>query len=165
MYYSDFWYRIWSKKVYWEKIVIGIVALILGILLAIWCYTGVDLTPATEEDYAPLYQQINAIQSHPEEILKVPGKIVIGTERITYSIENEECEMTGIFDRNTKLIEVTQKDKASEKLNAILFCVAFMAIATWFAYWGLHVIVFAIGILVITLYKMIKLPQTLKRKK
>lgn len=167
MRYQKYWNRIWSKDPYeielwpcWEKIVAGVLAFLIAICLSIDVYGSYNFTPATKEDYKPLQEKVSAVQENSLDFFSTPAKIVVGINEISYTVENDKCEMTGFFNHDLQLVRVTQKDKAVAKGMAIFVSLFICLSLTLILYWAILAIIFAIGLLVITIHKIFQKRKT-----
>lgn len=157
MTYGESFERVVGKeKISVEKIVVFILAVVLGIIGAVYGYRISDYIPATFDDYLPLNNQLLAVQGKPEEFMKVDCDIKIRNGLVTYTVENEECSMTGRYNESLQLIETSQKDKADDIASVICGCVFFFMLIVVLSYLVLILIVFLAEILVITVLKIIR---------
>ena len=109
-----------------EKIFILILAIIISLILTVSFYNATDKVPATFDDYVPLNQRILAVETNPSSLLDGNGTIDIKDGVITYTVENEECKMTGTYDREYKLTKKTQSDKAFSTVSLVIICCLFL---------------------------------------
>ena len=113
-----------------------------------------------KEDYKPLQEKVSAVQENSLDFFSTPAKIVVGINEISYTVENDKCEMTGFFNHDLQLVRVTQKDKAVAKGMAIFVSLFICLSLTLILYWAILAIIFAIGLLVITIHKIFQKRKT-----
>ena len=103
-----------------EKIASFIIPSILTIIAIIWFWPKIDRVPATAEDYKTLNDYLESIQGKPDDFFNMNGDIFINEDRINYKIENDECKMTGIYNKSFELVGSIKEDKAVSTLFAVL---------------------------------------------
>ena len=136
---SDFFERMTlGKRMSPEKITIVVVSIILAIWCVVFAWIDFDRVPAVPEDYKSLYERLEYVQGKPEEFVTQKGTVTINEDTISYTIENEECEMTGVYNRDYELISSSQKDKAISTGYAIMVSVVLF----FFVYVGCNVVLY-----------------------
>ncbi len=141
-----------------ELTTIKILAIVLTIVVTILAWISIDKIPAVPEDFVPLYEQLKSVEGKPAEFVMNKGKVIIDEEKITYIIENSQCEMTGVYNRDYELISSSQKDKAMPVFAAVVSCVLVIAFAFVLGIVILYILFFIFGLIYImisTLYNKI----------
>ena len=117
--------RLKDKKCFW--LIADIVAVLSGLGLVMWGYINIDKIPATPDDYQVLERQIVNIQQDPDMLFEMEDcRVSISGEEIKVDIENEECEISVLFNKNFEVISTTKKDKCiSEGALIIVLAVIF----------------------------------------
>ena len=154
---SDFFERMMlGKRMSPEKITIVVVSAILSVWCIVLVWINIDRVPAVPEDYKSLYERLEYVQGKPEEFVTQKGTVTINEDTISYTIENEECEMTGVYSRDYELISSSQKDKATSTFNAILGCI----VALFFVYIicnvVLYITIFVVELIVVFIIEKIQ---------
>lgn len=134
----------------WQRVIATFIAVIVGILTAIYAYKETDRIPATAEDYEELNEQLDAIQKNPELLFVTDCEVVIKDEIITITLANSECKLVTDLNKNFK--KLGDSEKIDLSFNAIdtaftvimiggtsLLVVGFFI---WCILWGVSFIVF-----------------------
>ena len=119
-YLDKFENRVFGKGLSWKKISCNVGTIILVIGFLIYIFMNVDLVPATDDDYSLLENQLLQIQEKPENILRMEGNLTIKNGSITYTVENDQCKIIGVYNESYKLVETRREDKAMSKLEFIV---------------------------------------------
>lgn len=108
-------------------------------LISILCFIGfiiggcmainvIDYTPATEDDYKPLLAIQENIIKDFDNIYNYPdADIDISKNNISISVENKECGLNIIFDKNTNYL-YTEKSDNSISIFMLIFAIIFFGI-------------------------------------
>jgi len=142
-----------------EKIVCIILAVIFAFICAVTAYEATDKTPATFDDYVPLNSRLVAVQDDATKMLEGDGTITIKNGITEYTVENDQCSMTGKYDSDYKLIAKNQKDKSMNFLVAnvaVLFMFIIFSVITFFLLMIAVYIILFIAIIIISLVKKCK---------
>ena len=129
------------------KIIAFILAVLLSLVGGIEVYLMTDRVPATFDDYLPLKNQLLEVQENPNVLLSSNCTITINNGYITYTIENDECKMTGKYDEQYNLIETRQKDKSISIFSAICTTLIFSVL--------LFIMLYVLAITIILLFELI----------
>lgn len=111
-----------------------IISLIVGLVFSVFYYHSVDKIPATFDDFAQLNEKLVAVENDHSLILEEDAVITIKNGTIEYTVENQQCEMTGKYDSEYRLIEKQQKDKYTHFLTANLICIPIMIFFAFVCY-------------------------------
>jgi len=150
-----------------EKIISIILAIIFAFVMAATAYIATDITPATFDDYVPLNEKLVSVQEEPTSLLKGDGVITISNGVINYTVENNECKMTGTYDQDYKLIQKSQKDKSMNNLVANLAAFTIFIIIAVLSYVTLYFAIFVVLIIaniIINWYKKQKSKRASKKE-
>lgn len=146
-----------------EKILCLIIAIVFSIASVGLIWPKLDMEPATPEDFKQLYEYLNSIQGKPENFLNRKGDITIEDDRIVYKIENEQCKMTGVFDKDYKLIYTSEEDKYIELFKAIISTIFVAVFVFLICMVTTYVVIAIIEFLIICSLMLIKKIFTFKR--
>lgn len=154
--YSDldkFENRVLGKGLSWEKIscIVGTIILVIGFL--IYIFMKVDLVPATDDDYSLLENQLLQIQEKPENILRMEGNLTINNGSITYTVENDQCKIIGVYNESYKLVETRREDKAMSKLEFIVGSLGVVVLGSIVVYYLFFIFVVIVEALVLSTFK------------
>jgi hypothetical protein len=86
-----------SKKGTIEQILCFITAATISFIMAINFFYTIDRVPATIDDFIPLNEKLLSVENNPDVILIGDGTIIIEGDKISYTIENDECKMIGNY--------------------------------------------------------------------
>lgn len=152
-YLDKFENRVLGKGLSWEKIscIVGTIILVIGFLIHI--FMNVDLVPATDDDYSLLENQLLQIQEKPENILRMEGNLTIKNGSITYTVENDQCKIIGVYNESYKLVETRREDKAMSKLEFIVGSLVVVALGSIVVYYLFFIFVVIIEALVLSTFK------------
>ena len=117
-----------------EKLVILILAVMFGLYAAISITAQTDTTPATFDDYYSLNEKLVALQEDHSLALKEEGTLVVTDENIRYTVENDQCKMTGIYTHDYKLVGKEQTDKRIHPATLILIAALIAALIGFIVY-------------------------------
>ena len=117
-----------------EKIICLILSIIGGLVILINVLVQVDFTPATFDDYAPLNEILLQVEETPEIMLQREGTIIISEDKIVYTVENEQCRLTGKYSKDYKLQSKEQEDKALTIFKSIIAFTLLFALIVVFEY-------------------------------
>ena len=145
-----------------EKYVGTICAILLSIGILIWLIPKIDITPATFDDFSPLNEIIVSIPENHNLIFNQDGVMTVSGDTITYTVSNEQCEMTGTYNKNFELIEKTQKDKASSLGKLIVLSAL---ILVFFSFALFYIIMFVIYFVWFWVLVFMECINRMKRKK
>ncbi len=141
-----------------KKTIERIICIILSLILALSFvgYMGItaDVTPATFDDYVPLNYVIEEVENNPDLMLQRDGTITIQKDRIIYTIENEQCKLTGVYDKDFNLISRSGTDKSFSVFSLVLAmiimgtliwtCALLLLITTVYLIWFIVLVVLSI---------------------
>ena len=154
--YRRFLDRLFRKQKSVEKIIIYLISIMAAIVVAGIAYPKIDIVPATTEDYEELHEQLLMVEDNPEEFMKHKGKITVYEGKIVYEIENDECEMTGTYSRDHKLMEYSQEDKSISLFVAVLGCIILGLFVFLASFISLYVAIFIVESLIIGIIYVFK---------
>ena len=139
-----------------EKIICFILCFIFAVVVLANLIPTMDVTPATFDDYAPLNEVLVEVQSSPDVILTQNGNITVSDDTITYTIANDQCELTGIYTKDYQLISRMQRDKSFSVFLAFLVGFMIFAVALMFPYLIIMLITYIIWFMVLLIISCIK---------
>ncbi len=139
----------------YEWVGMVIFSILVAIAAAVLVIVSSDLTPATPKDYNELYSRLLSVEGNKEDFFNGTGTIRILEDKIIYEIENDECKMTGDFNKDLELINYSQSDK---KVSLALLIIVTIFIAVFAFYLALLVsfgVVFGIELIICIIIKII----------
>ncbi len=148
-----------------EKIVCIILAIIFAFIVAASAYEGVDKTQATFDDYVPLNSRLVAVQDDATKMLEGDGTITIKNGITEYTVENDQCSMTGKYDSDYKLIAKTQKDKSMNFLVANVAALLMFIVFGVLSFFALMLAVFVVLFVANIIISLVKKYKKLKEQK
>lgn len=91
-----------------------------------YLYNLTDTTKATDEDYEPLYNQVEEIKNDFDSIFSMENASVDVEEEIVITLESEECNLQVKLNRNrTEILEIKEYDKSSPIEITVSLCIIF----------------------------------------
>ncbi len=145
-----------SKKNAVEQTICLILSFLCALGLLSYMVAHSDMTPATFDDYVPLNEQLLLVQDDPMIMLKSDGTIEITNDTISYTIENKECSMTGVYNKDFKLISKSQKDKCFSIFTMIMICMLFGCMGFIIIFFLLMFVVYFVWFIVLLITACIK---------
>ena len=139
-----------------EKIVTLTISLILAILAVVFIWPKIDRVPATNEDYKSLYNYLETIQGKPEEFFNKEGNISVKEDAIHYEIENDECKMTGVYNKDFQLITTLEEDKATATYKLVLGLAVLFFLIFFVCLFSIFIAIGVIEIFIIAIILQIK---------
>ena len=129
----------------WQAFFGIVIGIVVGISYGIWGFTTLDRVPVTAEDYAPLEQQIVAIQETPALLFTTDCNVNIKDSVTTITLENSKCKLTVKLDPFLNVLDTNYQDKPYTFWGAIRFSLfvvvavfMFSGFAIWLFLWILY---------------------------
>lgn len=103
-----------------ENVIIWILCCVFSLIFAVSLVHRMDLSPAVFDDYQPLNSKLLEVQDNPSIVLSEPGTLIVEPGLVEYTVENEQCKMTGIYTHDFELLDKKQQDKRTHPFWALL---------------------------------------------
>ena len=116
------------------------------------------------EDYAELNDILEAVQENPNLIFKQKGTLEVDDNKLAYTVENDECKMTGIYDLDFNLIERKSKDKMNPLIETIVLLILIGLLIIGVVYFVLLFVFYLIWFIVMCFVKLAKKRKIMKRR-
>ncbi len=142
-----------------EKVIGCIFIVITAVLIATHFFCVTDKVPATFFDYNELYERLNDVVNDREKLLLANGKIEVVDGNVYYTVENEQCMMTGLYDTELNLNGAMQKDKAVSGVLVFFTCFFGAILVIFYAnlvYQGILILFWSLVYVIISFVKKIK---------
>ena len=104
---------------YWQSLVAVVIGIILFIGSAIWYFVDLDRVPATAEDYAPLEQQIVAIQENRDLLFITDSDVTVRDSVTTITLTSERVDLTVRLNETFEVLEIIHTDNSYTFWGAI----------------------------------------------
>lgn len=89
-------------------------------------YNSSDTTKATDEDYAPLYKQVDEIKNDFDSVFSMKNVSAAVEEEIVITLESKECILQVKLNRDrTEILGIKEYDKSIPIVIAVSLCIIF----------------------------------------
>lgn len=122
-----------------------LVGFIVGV---VFTFTKLDLTPASQKDFEPLYTQKEILKNDFSSVWGMDNaKITISDDSNVVNLDSEECKLVLTYDKEFNLISTEEVD-CSDSIGFAIFISIIMGFASMFMFYVIFMVFLLVYVII-----------------